>query len=150
MVTFTVPPSILYLPSTPLPEKLPDVASPLKVALFSFATFLASDTNVLGFFIAFMLKVRPPPSPPPLAGEEGLIFRAGEEDPVRPASLRGRRLRSLPCRLFDIFPSPDCNSVGFLVAGVCPFTGSSVETLPTLRGLRHMLKGDAPTGTRFR
>src|SRR5215217_7526812 len=72
MVTLTLPPSILYLPSTPLPEKLPDVVSPLKVALFSFATFLASDTSVLGFLVAFMLKVRPPPpSPPPLAVEEG-------------------------------------------------------------------------------
>src|SRR5919199_6123642 len=64
MVTFTVPPSILYLPSTPFPEKLPDVVSPLKVALLSLATFLASDTSVAGFFVAFMLKVRPPPAPP--------------------------------------------------------------------------------------
>ncbi len=57
---FTVLPSTLYLPSTPFPEKLPDDASPLKVALFSFATFLASETNVLGLFVVFMLKVRPP------------------------------------------------------------------------------------------
>src|SRR5918911_4625152 len=69
MVTFTVPPSILYLPLTPFPEKLPDVVSPLKVASFSFATFLASDTSVLGFFVTLMLKVRPP-LPPPLAAEE--------------------------------------------------------------------------------
>lgn len=68
MVTFTVPPSILYLPSTPFPEKVPDVVSPLKVALFSFATFSAADTKVLGLFVVFMLKVRFP-RPPRLAEE---------------------------------------------------------------------------------
>ena len=68
MVTFTLPPSILYLPLTPFPEKLPDVVSPLKVASFSFAILLASDTNVMGFLFALMLKVRPSPQP---AAEEG-------------------------------------------------------------------------------
>src|SRR4051812_24379156 len=98
MVTFTVPSSILYLPSTPFPEKLPDVVSPLKLALFSCATFLASDTSVLGFFIAFMLKVRPAPPSPPLLAEEDLVFRAVEGDPERPTALRGRRLGPLPLR----------------------------------------------------
>ena len=58
MVTFTVPPSILYLPSTPFPEKLPELVSPLKVALFSSATFLASDTNVVGFFVGVLFLSR--------------------------------------------------------------------------------------------
>jgi hypothetical protein len=49
---------------TPLPEKLPEFVSPLRVASFCFATLLASLTNVLGFFVVFMLKVRPS-SPPP-------------------------------------------------------------------------------------
>ncbi len=57
----TVLPSTLYLPSTPFPEKLPDVVSPLKVAPFSLATFLALDTNAVAFFAVFMLKVRPLP-----------------------------------------------------------------------------------------
>jgi hypothetical protein len=92
MVTFTVPPSILYLPLTPFPEKLPDVVSPLKVAPFSFATLLASDTNVLGFLVAFMLKVRPSTPPPVAAAEEGLVFRpAGDEPTPRPTDLRERR-----------------------------------------------------------
>src|SRR5919199_4391785 len=73
MVTLTVPPSILYLPLTPFPEKLPDVVSPLKVAPFAFATLLASDTSVLGFLVAFMLKVRPS-SPPVAAAEEGWVL----------------------------------------------------------------------------
>ena len=103
MVTFTVPPSILYLPSTPLPEKLPDAASPLKVALFSFATFLASETSVLGLFVAFMLKVRPPPPSAPLAGpladEEGWVFRPLKEYPrLSPAFLPRRRFGPLPRR----------------------------------------------------
>jgi hypothetical protein len=136
-VTVTVPPAILYLPSTPLPEKLPDVSSPLKVALFSFATFLASDTNVLGFFVVFMLKVRPPPLPsPPLAAEEGWVFRALEEDPVRPADLRGRRLGPLPLRapfaiptdpprnrLLDILPLPLDRSCQSLLP--CPYAAST-------------------------
>src|ERR671916_397739 len=109
MVTFTVPPSILYLPSTPLPEKLPDVASPLKVALFSFAIFLASETSVLGFFVAFMLKVRPspPPPPPPLAVEEVWVFLPVEGYPVPREDLRGRRLGPLPFRApFTISTAP--------------------------------------------
>src|SRR3954471_12842780 len=105
MVTFTVPPSSLYVPLTPFPEKLPEVASPLKVALFSCATFLASDTNVAGFFVTFTLKVRPPPPPsPPLAAKEDGVLRPVEEDPVRPTDLRKRRLGPLPLRgaPFDI------------------------------------------------
>jgi hypothetical protein len=95
MVTFTVPPSISYLPFTPLPEKLPEFASPLKLALFSLATFLASDTSVPGLFVAFMLKVRPPP--PPLADDEGGVFRALEEDPALPPTfLPKRRFGPLP------------------------------------------------------
>ncbi len=121
MVTFTVPPSILYLPLTPFPEKLPEVVSPLKVASFSFATFLASDTSVLGFFVALMLKVRPPPSPPPLAVEELEVFRPLEGDLVRPTDLRGRRLGPLLCRLFVILPPPDRDSDG-QIAGACSLT----------------------------
>ena len=90
MVTFTVPPSILYLPLTPFPEKLPDVVSPLKVAPFSFATLLASDTSVLGFLVVFMLKVRPSP-PPWAAAEEGWVFRPVGDEPTRPTDLRERR-----------------------------------------------------------
>jgi uncharacterized membrane protein len=71
MVTFTVLPSNVYLPFTPFPEKLPEFVSPLSVASFSFATFLASLTNVLGFFVVFMLKVRP--SPPPWLADEGVV-----------------------------------------------------------------------------
>ena len=121
MVTFTVLPSILYLPLTPFPEKLPDVVSPLKVAPFSVATFLASDTSVPGFFVAFMLKVRPSPSPP-LPAEDGWVFGVVEEDPVRPVpreDLRGRRSGPLLCRLFVILPPPlERNSVGLVVT--CP------------------------------
>lgn len=86
MVIFTVPPSILYLPSTPFPEKLPEVVSPLKVALFSFATFSAADTNALGLFVVFMLKVRSPP-------------RLTEEDPASRTDLRGRRWTPFPRRI---------------------------------------------------
>jgi hypothetical protein len=89
MVTFTVPPSILYLPLTPFPEKLPDVVSPLKVAPLSIATLLASATSVLGFLVAFMLKVRPSPW---AGAEEGWVFRAvGDEPTPRPTDLRERR-----------------------------------------------------------
>src|SRR3954453_13466636 len=107
MVTFTVPPSSLYVPLTPFPEKLPEVVSPLKVALFSCATFLASDTSVMGLFVTFTLKVRPPPPSPPLATEEDRVFRPVKEDPVRPPDLRKRRLGPLPLRApFDISTAP--------------------------------------------
>jgi hypothetical protein len=71
IVTCTVLPSKVYLPFTPFPEKLPEFVSPLRVASFSFATLLASLTNVLGFFVVFTLKVRP--SPPPWLADEGVL-----------------------------------------------------------------------------
>ena len=104
MVTFTVSPSILYLPLTPFPEKLPDVVSPLKVALFSFATLLASDTNVVGFLFAFMLKVIPSPR---LVAEEGRVFLPLEDEPARPTGLRGRRPDPLARLPFATFLPPE-------------------------------------------